>query len=147
MATLQVLLRLRGAHTALSRGKAFQFHWSSRSRQHYVNGSKDDFQKIVLNSSADRVVLVDFYAEWCGPCHVLSPILHKLTAERTTGSGRPLDLITVDVENDDAGGVALAQQFKVRALPTVVAFRGGKQLDQFVGALNEGGVSKFLDKF
>ncbi|KAJ7219558.1 thioredoxin-like protein, partial [Mycena pura] len=86
----------------------------------------------------DRLVLVDFYADWCGPCHTLSPILRKLTAERTAGSGSQLDLVTLDRQ--------LTQPLQVRALPTVVAFRGGKPLDQFVGALNETGVAKFLDK-
>ncbi|KAF7295413.1 Thioredoxin domain-containing protein [Mycena indigotica] len=121
-------------------------HSSSRCRERYINGSKTDFDKIVLQSSTDRVVLVDFHADWCGPCHALSPILNKLTTERTTGSGKPLDLITVDIDNEEAGGVALAQEYKVRAIPTVVAFQGGKPLSQFVGALNEGGVADFLNK-
>ncbi|KAJ7444849.1 thioredoxin-like protein, partial [Mycena latifolia] len=95
-----------------------------------------------------RVVLVDFYAEWCGPCHSLSPILRKLTDEETTGSGSELDLLTIDIENEDKGGFALSQDFKanVRALPTVIAFRGGNKLGQFVGALNEGGVKKFISE-
>ncbi|KAF7322496.1 Thioredoxin domain-containing protein [Mycena chlorophos] len=64
---------------------------------------------------------------------------------RKTGSGKPLDLLTVDVDSEETGGTALAQQFKVRALPTVVAFQGGKPVAEFVGALNKGGVSTFLD--
>ncbi|KAJ6525706.1 thioredoxin-like protein, partial [Mycena capillaripes] len=100
----------------------------------------------------DRVVLVDFFADWCGPCHALSPILKKLTAERAAGSGLQLDLLTIDVENEGNGGFDLSQDYKathvlqVRALPTVVAFRGGKPVHKFVGALNENGVGQFLDK-
>lgn len=91
----------------------------------------------------ERVALVDFYADWCGPCKTLSPILQKLAndADTKTGSGRPIDLVTVD--SDEHG--ALAQKYNVRALPTVVAFRGGEPVKQFVGALPESGVRKFLE--
>ncbi|KAJ7510133.1 thioredoxin-like protein [Mycena galericulata] len=122
-------------------------HSSTSSRQHYINATKADFDRVVSGGPHDRVVLVDFYAEWCGPCHSLSPILRDLTTKRAAGSGSQLDLLTIDIENEENGGFALAQQFKVRALPTVVAFRGGERLGEFVGALNEGGVEKFLDKF
>ncbi|KAF7311457.1 Thioredoxin domain-containing protein [Mycena kentingensis (nom. inval.)] len=113
---------------------------------HYINPSKQEFDKIVHNGAADRVVLVDFYANWCGPCNVLTPVLRKVTTEQTTGSGQPLDLLTVDIENEANGGPELATQYQVQALPTVYAFRGGKPLDKFVGALNEAGVRKFTDK-
>ncbi|KAI0253549.1 thioredoxin-like protein [Lactifluus subvellereus] len=85
----------------------------------------------------ERVVLVDFYADWCGPCKVLSPILEKLAedADVKTGSGRPIDLVTVDTDEHSA----LAQKYQVRALPTVVAFRDGQPINQFVGALPESG--------
>jgi thioredoxin 1 len=91
----------------------------------------------------ERVALVDFYADWCGPCKTLSPILEKLThdADLKTGSGLQIDLVTVDT--DEQG--ALAQRYNVRALPTVVAFRGGEPVKQFVGALPESGVRKFLE--
>ncbi|KAH9989074.1 thioredoxin-like protein [Russula compacta] len=88
----------------------------------------------------ERVVLVDFYADWCGPCKLLSPVLEK-AAETKTGSGRSIDLVTIDT--DQHGG--LAQKYNVRALPTVVAFRGGEPVKQFVGALPENGVRKFLE--
>ncbi|KAJ7632842.1 thioredoxin [Roridomyces roridus] len=121
------------------------FHSSPLNRQHYINASKHDFDRVVTNGANERVVLVDFYAEWCGPCHALSPILRKLTDERQTKSGSPLDLVTIDVDAEE--GSQLSQKYSVRALPTVVAFRGGKELGKFVGALNEGGVANFLDKF
>ncbi|KAH9956620.1 thioredoxin-like protein [Russula dissimulans] len=91
----------------------------------------------------NRVVLVDFYADWCGPCKVLSPVLEKLTgnAEIKTGSGRSIDLVTMDT--DEHG--ALAQRYGVSALPTVVAFRDGEPVNKFVGVLPEGGVRKFLE--
>ncbi|KAJ6463836.1 putative thioredoxin [Mycena vitilis] len=122
------------------------FHSSSARREHYINTTKAVFDRVAANGPDNRVVLVDFFADWCGPCHALSPILKKLTAERAAGSGRQLDLLTVDVENEEGGGFGLSQTYKVRALPTVVAFRGGEPVHQFVGALNEQGVKDFLDK-
>jgi len=144
MATLQSALRRLPPRLC-----ARTFHSSSLRREQYINASKADFDRVVSNGPDDRVVLVDFYADWCGPCHALSPILKDATDTlkgRTAGSGRKLDLLTIDVENESGGGLDLSQEFKVRALPTVFAFRGGKQVDKFVGALNERGVHQFLDK-
>jgi thioredoxin 1 len=60
------------------------------------------------------------------------------------GSGLPVDLVTIDTE--DIEGAQLGQKYKVRALPTVIAFQDGKPIDQFIGALNEQGVRQFLNK-
>jgi len=83
---------------------------------------------------------------WCGPCHTLSPILERLTSnsDTQTRSGLPLDLVKVNTEDDD--GLSLGQKFKIRAFPTVIAFRDGEPVDQFVGALNEPAVRDFLRK-
>ncbi|KAK7020420.1 thioredoxin domain-containing protein [Favolaschia claudopus] len=114
---------------------------TSCRKVHYINATKATFDQVASNGSDDRLVLVDFYADWCGPCHALSPILKSVT----DGSDN-LDLVTIDVENESGGGSELAQQFQVSALPTVVAFRGGKQVDKFVGALRKNQVQEFLDK-
>ncbi|KAG0705094.1 thioredoxin-like protein [Suillus ampliporus] len=103
------------------------------------------FDKVALNSTAShKVVLVDFYADWCNPCKMISPLLEKLTSDATvkTGSGRSLDLVTVDSDAE----FELAAKYQVRALPTVIAFRDGQKVDQFVGALNEGAIRQFLAK-
>ncbi|KAF8263033.1 thioredoxin-like protein [Lactarius quietus] len=119
---------------------------TSRCRlEHFHGADEATFTRVTsATKTNDRVVLVDFYADWCGPCKMLSPILERLAGdvEMKTGSGRPIDLVTVDT---DVHG-ALAQQYQVRALPTVVAFRGGEPVKQFVGALPEGGVRKFLEE-
>lgn len=100
---------------------------------------------------------------WCGPCHTLSPVLERLTSnsDTQTQSGLPLDLVKVNTEDDD--GLSLGQKFKVsagfmtrnftptycpqvRALPTVIAFRDGEPVDQFVGALSESAVRDFVRK-
>jgi len=122
------------------------FHSTALHREHYIKATKAVFDRVAASGPDDRIVLVDFYADWCGPCHALSPVLKKLTSERVAGSGCKLDLVTVDIEDEANGGFDLGQQYKIRALPTVYAFRGGKPLTSFVGALNESGVQEFLDK-
>ncbi|THH16501.1 hypothetical protein EW146_g4153 [Bondarzewia mesenterica] len=110
------------------------FSTSARRAVHYLNADKDIFDKVT--SSSDRVAIVDFYADWCGPCRTLSPILERLTPDESN-----LDLVTINTDEQ----IHLAAQFKVSALPTVIAFKHGKPIKQFVGALPEPQVRKFFD--
>lgn len=88
--------------------------------------------------------MVDFYAEWCNPCKTISPLLEKLTSDDTvkTGSGRSLDLVTVDTDKQ----FVLALKYMIRSLPTVIAFKDGRKVDQFIGALNESEIRQFIAK-
>ncbi|KAF9227821.1 thioredoxin-like protein [Gyrodon lividus] len=120
-------------------------HSSRLCREQYFNANQQTFHKVALNEHAeDKVVLVDFYASWCNPCKMISPILEKLSGDTTvkTGSGRSLDLITIDTDKE----FELAHKYHIRSLPTVMAFKDGKPVDHFVGALNEAGVNKFLQR-
>ncbi|KAF7793256.1 hypothetical protein EIP86_004366 [Pleurotus ostreatoroseus] len=111
------------------------FHVSSRRNDIFADANQEVFSKAVANK--DKVVLVDFYAEQ------LSPVLKRLAetdSDVKTGSGAALDLVTVDADVEQA----LAQNFKVAALPTVIAFRDGKPLGKFVGAMPEASVRNFL---
>jgi len=94
----------------------------------------------VLNK--DKVVLADFYADWCNPCKMLSPILENLATdpEIKTDSGAGVDLVTVDTDAE----TDLAVEYNIRSLPTVVAFRDGKPVNKFIGALPEAQVRAFL---
>ncbi|PVF98945.1 thioredoxin-like protein, partial [Serendipita vermifera] len=83
-----------------------------------------------LQNHDGRLVLVDFYADWCGPCKMISPILEKVTSDTKFSNGKEVDLITIDTDEEGA----LAQKYKVTALPTVIAIRDGQVLNQFVGA-------------
>ncbi|KAF8891263.1 thioredoxin-like protein [Infundibulicybe gibba] len=118
-------------------------HSTAHRSEHFLKADLQTFQK--ATQSKDRVALVDFYADWCSPCRQLSPILESITNDPATksSSGLPVDLVTIDTE--DEPGFELGQKFAVRALPTVIAFRDGKPIGQFVGALNEPGVRKFLE--
>ncbi|KAI0072270.1 hypothetical protein K474DRAFT_1711744 [Panus rudis PR-1116 ss-1] len=73
---------------------------------------------------------------------MLSPILEKLTAtdEVKTGSGKALDLVTVDTDTE----IDLAQSYQIRSLPTVIAFKDGKPISQFMGAMPEQSVRNWL---
>ena len=74
---------------------------------------------------ADRPVLVDFYADWCGPCRMVAPILSELA----TDYGDRLDVIKVDV--DDAP--RLASQYGIRSIPTLMLFKGGEPVETVLG--------------
>ena len=98
-----------------------------------------DFNEKVIDASMTAPVVVDFWAEWCGPCKVLKPILEKLAAEY---GGR---FILAKVDSD--ANPELAGHFGVRSIPTVVAIVGGQIVDGFTGARSEGQIREFLDKF
>ncbi len=97
-----------------------------------------DFAQRVLETSHQRLVLVDFWAGWCAPCRQLMPILEKLANEF---QGQFL-LVKVDTDTEQA----LAGQCKIRSLPTVQLFKDGQVVDQFLGALPETQVRSFLEK-
>ncbi|KIK46383.1 hypothetical protein CY34DRAFT_421227 [Suillus luteus UH-Slu-Lm8-n1] len=132
-------------HTLRSAVGLRKFHGSMKCQEHYLNADEKTFRKIALDPSrSDKAVLVDFYAEWCNPCKTISPLLEKLTSDDTvkTGSGRSLDLVTVDTDSQ----FILALKYMVRSLPTVIAFKDGRKVDQFVGALNESEIRQFISK-
>ncbi|KAF8977635.1 thioredoxin-like protein [Cyathus striatus] len=119
------------------------FHISQPRLAFYPSATKQTFDKVV--GAKDRVVLVDFYADWCGPCLTLAPVLKEATAEpNTSGSGLPLDLVQIDIESDE--GLPLAHVYKVTALPTVIAFKNGENVSQFIGASPPAAVQKFIKR-
>ncbi|MFH0990902.1 MAG: thioredoxin [bacterium] len=95
-----------------------------------------DFEQDVLKRSYEIPVLVDFWAEWCGPCKVLSPVLEKL-AEASDGKWA---LAKVNTEQH----VELTRQSGIRSIPTVNLFVDGKVTDMFVGALSEVQIQSWL---
>ena len=100
--------------------------------------SIDAFKRDVIDGSATALVLVDFWAEWCGPCKTLTPILERVVA----ASGGKAKLVKIDVDKNQA----IAGQFRVQSIPTVYAFIAGRPVDGFQGALSEREVKAFVDR-
>jgi putative thioredoxin len=102
------------------------------------NVTQTDFQNIVLEGSLRVPVLVDFWADWCGPCHMLMPILAKLVEEYQG------QILLAKVNSDEQQ--ALALQYGVRSLPTVKIFKNGNIVDEFMGAQPESVIRQLLEK-
>ncbi|KAG6896823.1 hypothetical protein C0992_005864 [Termitomyces sp. T32_za158] len=103
------------------------------------------FNKVV--GTQDRIVLVDFYAEcvtytFTSEAELLTSAVILVDSSIKSGSGLPIDVVKIDTENEQV--LPLAQQYKVRALPTVIAFRNGEVVGNFVGMLGEDGVKRLL---
>jgi putative thioredoxin len=98
-----------------------------------------NFEAAVIEESFRRPVLVDFWADWCGPCKMLMPVLAKLV-EAYGGKFR-----LAKVNSDEQQG--LASQFGVRSLPTVMCFRNGQPVDQFMGVQPEPAIRAMIDRY
>jgi len=105
---------------------------------HVVDIDESNAQTLLIEESLNRPVVVDFWADWCGPCKQLMPILEKLAAEY---QGAFL-LARVNADEQQM----LAQQLGVRSLPTVMVIKDGQPVDGFSGAQPESAVREMLDK-
>ena len=95
--------------------------------------NKNNFDEFVLNS--DKPVLLDFWASWCGPCRMLSPVVDEVAEERTDVK---VGKVNVDEQPELAG------QFGVMSIPTLLVFEQGKLVRQAVGARPKAGVLELL---
>ena len=102
-----------------------------------VDVTEATFETDVVERSRNVPVVVDFWAEWCGPCRALGPVIEGEVAAR---DGEVV-LAKVDVDANPA----LADRFGIRGIPAVKAFRNGHVVDEFVGARSPQAVSAFLD--
>jgi putative thioredoxin len=98
--------------------------------------TEESFAEDVISASAEQPVIVDFWAEWCGPCKALTPVLEAATADRD------VRFVKVDVDANPK----LAAEFGVRGIPAVKAFRNGHVVAEFVGAQSRPSVDTFLDE-
>ncbi|KAI3633454.1 hypothetical protein MIR68_008401 [Amoeboaphelidium protococcarum] len=93
------------------------------------------FQKVL---KSDNLVLVDFYANWCGPCKMLTPVLTKVVNNQ---SGVTMIKVDVDAVSE------VAQEYRISSLPTVVAMKNGSEVGRFIGLKDEQKVKQFINQF
>jgi putative thioredoxin len=101
-----------------------------------INATDETFERDVLDRSVEVPVVVDLWAEWCGPCRTLGPTLERVVAE----TGGRVALVKVDVDHNPH----VAMAFQVQSIPAVYAIRDRKVVDSFIGALPEARVREFV---
>ena len=104
-----------------------------------VTTTKSEFEEKVLNSK--KVVLVDFWAQWCPPCRAMAPILDKIAE----GMDADVDVVKVDTEasRDNA---QLAGEYQVRSIPNMNVFKDGKVVDKIIGMVPQQSLEATLKK-
>jgi putative thioredoxin len=105
-----------------------------------VDVTDTNFEQVVIQGSMQRPVVVDLWADWCGPCKTLGPMLEKVASEREGA----FTLAKVDVDHTQVGQELLAA-LRSQSIPTVVAFRDGQPVNGFVGLIAEEEINAFVD--
>lgn len=93
--------------------------------------TKDNFKDLIKEGN----VLVDFYAEWCGPCRMLGPILEEVSNEN-----KDITIIKVNVDNFED----LAREYGIMSIPTVILFKNGKESNKKIGFINKDELLEFI---
>ena len=99
-----------------------------------IQVTKENFQEIVLN--AEKKVLLDFWAPWCGPCRMVLPVVEEIAEERD-------DIVVGKVNVDEQP--ELAERYGVMTIPTLIVFENGEELQRSVGAKNKKAILNMVD--
>ncbi|KAL1397906.1 hypothetical protein pipiens_009377 [Culex pipiens pipiens] len=111
------------------------FSFSAVAAKQFVIKDHYEFDQKVINS--ENPVIVNFHAEWCDPCKILTPKMAELL-----GPSEEIDLAIVDVDNN----ADLVQTFEVKAVPAVLAFRNGVVVDKFIGLVDANMIESLIEK-
>ena len=101
-----------------------------------LHSDQENFNNNVINSN--KLILVDFFATWCGPCQMLAPVLEKLSS-----SDNSFDIVKIDIDSN----IDLAVKYNIDVVPTLVIFKDGKELDRTMGFLDYTDLSNFINKY
>lgn len=104
-----------------------------------VTTTRQEFEEKVLKS--DKVVLVDFWAQWCPPCRAMAPTLEEVAK----GMDAEVDVVKVDIEAT-ADNTMLASEYEVRSIPNMNVFKGGKVVDTIIGMVPQSSLETTLKK-
>ncbi len=100
--------------------------------ENVIIGTKDNLEGLI---SQDKTTIIDFWAEWCGPCRMLGPILDKLAEENPT-----IQVVKVDVDSNSE----LSAQYGIKSIPSVHIYKNGVEISRFVGAKSKEDILKLL---
>lgn len=100
--------------------------------ENVIIGTKDNLESLI---SQDKTTIIDFWAEWCGPCRMLGPILDKLAEENPT-----IQVVKVDVDSNSE----LSAQYGIKSIPSVHIYKNGVETSRFVGAKSKEDILKLI---
>jgi len=98
--------------------------------------NEKDFEKEVLKS--DKLVIVDFFATWCGPCKMLGPILEQVSEENSA-----VKVVKMDIDEN----MDIAQEFGLMSVPTLIIFKGGKEVGREIGYRQKNQILEIIKKY
>ncbi len=103
-----------------------------------IDVSETEFNDQVIEASESKLIVVDFWAPWCGPCKQLTPILEKIISK----SGDKITLVKINIDENQQ----IAAQLRIQSIPTVYAFKNKQIVNAFQGVIPEGQIIEFIEK-
>ena len=103
-----------------------------------IDANESDFENKVINESDNKLIIVDFWAPWCGPCKQLTPIMEKIAKENNSS----FNLVKINIDDNQQ----LAAQLRIQSIPAVYAFKNKKVVNAFQGVISEKEFINFIEK-
>tara|TARA_B100001758_G_C18331596_1_gene569122 strand:- start:415 stop:1278 length:864 start_codon:yes stop_codon:yes gene_type:complete len=103
-----------------------------------IDVNEGEFENIVINASENKLIIVDFWAPWCGPCKQLTPIMEKVAKENPDN----FDLVKINIDDNQQ----IAAQFRIQSIPAVFAFKDKNVVNAFQGVISEKDFVDFIEK-